>query len=33
MEMIKEKAEDRSIPLEEMLELDAKWIIDNEEQQ
>lgn len=30
MAMIKEKAENKGISLEEMLELDAKWIIENE---
>lgn len=29
MAMIAEKAEDRGVSLEEMLELDAKWLIDN----
>ena len=33
MEMIQEKAESRGVSVEEMLELDAKWIIENEEQQ
>lgn len=32
MAMIKEKADSKGIPLEEMLELDAKWLIDNEKQ-
>lgn len=30
MEMIREKAEDKGVTIEEMLELDAKWIIENE---
>lgn len=33
MEMIQEKAESRGVSVEEMLELDAKWIIENEEKQ
>lgn len=33
MEMIQEKAENKGITLEEMLELDAKWLIENEKQQ
>ncbi len=30
MEMIQEKAEGKGVTLEEMLELDAKWLIENE---
>jgi len=30
MEMIQEKAESKGVTLEEMLELDAKWLIENE---
>ena len=30
MEMIQEKAENKGVTLEEMLELDAKWLIENE---
>ena len=30
MEMIAEKAENKGVSLEQMLELDAKWLIDNE---
>jgi hypothetical protein len=30
MEMIKEKAKDKGVTIEEMLELDAKWVIENE---
>lgn len=33
MEMIQEKAESKGVTLEEMLELDAKWLIENEKQQ
>lgn len=33
MEMIQEKAENKGISLEAMLELDAKWLIENERQQ
>jgi hypothetical protein len=33
MEMIQEKAESRGVSVEKMLELDAKWIIENEEKQ
>lgn len=33
MEMIKEKAENKGVSIEEMLELDAKWLIENEKQQ
>ena len=30
MEMIKEKAKNKGVSIEEMLELDAKWLIENE---
>ena len=33
MEMIQEKAESKGVTLEEMLELDAKWLIENEGKQ